>query len=534
MKKIALLALLPMLLCFSCQKNTKQSTVSNQPNNGLNIYFGDLHNHCNLTYGHGDMRDAFEAAKVQLDFVSVTPHAMWPDIPGKDDPRLAWVIDYHVQAFDRLRKEGWPKYVAMTNEYNKEGEFVTFIGYEMHSMVYGDHVALCYDLDAPLTEGASVPDLKEKLKDKKAFVTPHHMGYQEGFRGYNWDFFSSEKTPFVEIYSRHGLAEDDLGDYPNLHDMGPRNYEGTMLYGLNQGYKFGVIGSTDQHAGYPGSYSDGLVAVIAESNTRDAIWNALENRHTYCLTGDKIKLDFRINEAIMGDVIQGAKRDITVNVDGQNFIDYVDIIKNGELFARIDAPRENEPIEGDMIRAKVKIEFGWNREEEPVHWQGALSISEGEIHSVTPCFRGFAYTAPQEGKKQAEDKTLVNRILNQNDKMVELDMYSTKNPNTLTAATQAVILDVTMPRDAKLTASFNGEEFSHTMQELLDGTYSHFMIGWLSEAIQFHRAATPSVTHISYTGVDTQPAKDTDYYYVRVRQRDNNWAFSSAIWVENR
>ena len=43
-------------------------------------------------------------------------------------------------------------YVTMTNEYNKEGEFLTFVGYEAHSMEHGDHVALNYDLDAPLVE----------------------------------------------------------------------------------------------------------------------------------------------------------------------------------------------------------------------------------------------------------------------------------------------------------------------------------------------------------------------------------------------
>jgi hypothetical protein len=73
------------------------------------------------------MRDAFEAAKGQLDFVSVTPHAMWPNIPGKNDPRLSWVIDYHTDAFKRLRKGGYQKYQQMTKEYNKEGEFLTFI-----------------------------------------------------------------------------------------------------------------------------------------------------------------------------------------------------------------------------------------------------------------------------------------------------------------------------------------------------------------------------------------------------------------------
>lgn len=515
------------------EKKTAPATETSLANDSMNIYFGDIHNHCNLTYGHGDMRDAFEAARQQLDFVSVTPHAAWPDIPGKDDARLSWVIDYHTSAFKRLRETGWKEYVKMTNEYNKEGEFLTFLSYEYHSMKYGDHVALNYRLDAPLVEATSIPDLKDKLKGEKAFVTPHHMGYQEGFRGYNWNFFKENKTPFVEIFSRHGLAEEDLGDFPNLHDMGPRNYEGTMLYGLNKGYKFGVIGSTDQHAGYPGSYGDGLIAVVAPTNSRADIWEAMEKRHVYCVTGDKIKLDFRINNAIMGDEIKGNKRNISVKVEGQNFIDYVDIIKNGKRLTRINVPFSSTESKEDQVRAKIKVEFGWNRFEEPVHWLGNLSISEGEIHSVTPCFRGAAYTSPQKDKIGKTDLhgTLVNRITGRTDKKVELDMFTTKNQNTLTAATQAVILDVTMPRNAKLTANFNGKTFSYTMDELLRGTYSNFMIGWLSEAIQFHRAATEEVYKVEYTITDDAPEKDTDYYYVRVRQRDNNWAFSSAIWV---
>ena len=500
----------------------------------MNIYYGDLHNHCNLTYAHGDMRDAFEVAKQQLDFLSLTPHAMWPDIPGREDPRLSWVIDYHTDAFKRLRAGGWAKYVSMTQEYNQECKFLTFIGYECHSMKYGDHVALNYRLDAPLVECDSIPDLMRKLKNEKAFVTPHHMGYQEGFRGYAWKYFNEEKTPFVEIYSRHGLAEDDLGDFPNLHDMGPRSFDGTMVSGLNQGHKFGVIGSTDQHAGYPGSYGDGLACVIAPSLTRDAIWDALANRHVYCVTGDKIKLDFRINKAIMGDVINAKDRKISVHVEGQNFIDYVDIIKNGQRMKRINAPSNNASINGNLIHAKVKIEFGWNRESEYVHWLGNLSLTQGTINALTPCFRGAAYTSPQ--KDQLANgyhfETKVNRVLAKDDKKVDLEMYSTKNPNTLTPTTQAVILEVTMPRNAKIVANFNGVEYAHTMQELLNGTKSHFMIGWLSEAIQFHRAATESVYIIDESFVDTEPSKDTDYYYVRVRQRDNNWAISSPIWVE--
>ena len=44
----------------------------------------------------------------------------------------------------------------------------------------------------------------EKFKGQKVFVTPHHMGYQTGYRGYNWDYFTEgDQTPFVEMLSRH-------------------------------------------------------------------------------------------------------------------------------------------------------------------------------------------------------------------------------------------------------------------------------------------------------------------------------------------
>ena len=113
-------------LLGSCVAGSKEAKKIMPTASNLKVFWGDLHNHCNITYGHGDMRDAFEAAKGQLDFVSVTPHAMWPDIPGANDPRLKWVIDYHTGAFKRLREGGYEKYVKMTNEYNKEGEFLAF------------------------------------------------------------------------------------------------------------------------------------------------------------------------------------------------------------------------------------------------------------------------------------------------------------------------------------------------------------------------------------------------------------------------
>ena len=496
------------------------------------MFIGDIHNHCNVTYGHGDLADALAAAAEQLDFASVTPHALWPDIPGADDERLGWVIGYHTEAFERLRRGGYDRYrIAMENA-NRPGVFETFVSYECHSMEHGDHVALFHDFDVPLVECTSVPDLRRRLAPYKCYVTPHHMGYQTGFRGYNWAAFEeSPQAPFVEMFSRHGLAESDQGDYDYLHDMGPRVWEGSIRYGLEMGHKFGLMCSTDQHAGYPGSYGDGRVGVFIPELTRDNVWEALGARHTCGLTGDRIKVDFRINDAPAGEVIRGADRRIYVNVEAMNHIDYVDVIKNGECIARLNAPHRTVVPDSDVIRAKVKVNFGWNREEEYVHWLGKLSISDGVIRDMQTCFRGAAFTSPQPGESQF--RTRVNHVVGRGDKHVDLDMYSSKNPNVLTPAMQGVILDVEMPRSGKIIADFNDRHYEHTLEELLAGSRAHFLRGWLSEAIQFERASTEPVFCVGHEMTDSSPERDTDYYYVRVRQRDGQWAWTSPIWVEN-
>lgn len=498
----------------------------------LKVFWGDVHNHCNVTYGHGDLSDALAAAEQQLDFVSVTPHALWPDIPGENDPRLNWVIGYHTAAFRRLREGGYEKYRRMIEAANRPGKFLTFVSYECHSMEHGDHVALFRDFDVPLVECTSVPDLKERLRGYACYVTPHHMGYQTGFRGYNWAAFpdNDPQTPFVEMFSRHGLAESDTGDYDYLHDMGPRVWEGSILYGLEQGHKFGLMCSTDQHAGYPGSYGDGRIGVYAPTLERETLWKAMGQRHVCGVTGDKIKIDFRINRGVPGDVIRASRREIYLNVEAQNAIDYVDLIKNGQCVARLNGPYRAAAPADEVIRTKVKVNFGWNREEEYVHWTGRLTLDGGTIDDLQTCFRGAAFTSPQPG--ETEFHTRVNRVVERDAHNVVLDLYSTKNPNVMTPAMQGVVLDITAPRTARLVAEFNGQRYEHTIGELLEGARAHFLRGWLSEAIQFERAQPEAAFCVGHRMVDTAPQRDTDYYYVRVRQRDGQWGWSSPIWVE--
>ena len=71
---------------------------------GLRPFYGDLHNHCNISYGHGSLSEALKRAKRQLDFVSVTGHAYWPDMPV-DDERVRFPGPEHLIGQDPLQLE---------------------------------------------------------------------------------------------------------------------------------------------------------------------------------------------------------------------------------------------------------------------------------------------------------------------------------------------------------------------------------------------------------------------------------------------
>jgi hypothetical protein len=515
-------------LLISSAGNSTVGQDKTAGDDNLKLFWGDLHAHCNITYGHGSMQDALEAATQQLDFCSIVAHALWPD-PPLADQRIAAVVEYHLQAFERLR-QNWTAVQDLNLQYYQPGKFIPILGYECHSMQDGDHNVYNTDHRAGIVEANSIANLKQQLQGTQALVIPHHIGYMKGYRGFNWDSFTeSDQTPFIEIYSRHGGCERDTGSYPMLHTMGPRSHEGTVEVGLQRGHKFGMMASTDQHGGYPGSYGDGRMAVYARELTMEALWEAFKARRIYGTTGEKIVVDFRLNNAWMGEAVsvQGG-REINLTVQGNDFLDYVDIIKNGKRLKRFSVPHTPIPPAGDTIRAKLRVEWGWNREEGYTEWEGVLELLDGRIIEATPCFRGLPVTGPQEGLAH---NTKVSRILENGASRCAFHSFTSRNPNTLTPTTDSIVLDVEMPKNAQLRVTVNGKTFQHTLAELLEGTRSHFLRGWLSEAVAIHRAVPVSGFLIEETITDNQPEQETDYYYVRARQLNDQWAWSSPIWV---
>ena len=252
----------------------------------MNVYWGDIHNHCGISYGYRSLENALTAAREHLDFCSVTGHAFWEDIPPRT-PELAFMVDYHERGFARLAAN-WETVRRTLEEANMPREFVTFQSYEAHSRRYGDYYIVSPSAELPLFRAGSPTELVDGLAPVPVIAVPHHVAYVPGYRGTNWETFSPSISPVVEVYSKHGCGMSEQAPYPYLHTMGPRDWRSTVRAGMARGHRFGFIASTDHHAGYPGSYGDGRLAVLAEQKTRAAIWEAILARRTYAVTGDKI------------------------------------------------------------------------------------------------------------------------------------------------------------------------------------------------------------------------------------------------------
>ena len=69
---------------------------------GYKNYYGDIHNHCGITFGYGSIENAIKNARERLDFCSVTAHAQWTDIPSPN-PEISLIIDFHKKGFENVQ-----------------------------------------------------------------------------------------------------------------------------------------------------------------------------------------------------------------------------------------------------------------------------------------------------------------------------------------------------------------------------------------------------------------------------------------------
>lgn len=494
-----------------------------------NLYWGDLHSHCSISYGHGSVEQALLRAKQQLDFCSITGHAFWPDMPT-DRETYADIIDYHNIGFARLARN-WQSLLDQQTQISDEGTFLALPSYEWHSGKYGDHNIYAAGPELPLQGAPDLPQLRNILAEQNAIAIPHHIGYKAGYRGINWKHYREDISPFVEIFSLHGCSLAQDAPYPMLHDMGPRDGGSLAEAGWKMGHKFGIVGGTDHHAAYPGSHGDGRMGVFATSLTRDALWEAFLNRRVYAATGDNIDARLFINDAWIGSEISApGTRHIQVAVRGMDKLDKVELLRNGRVIHRFfPQPAETQPSR----RYRLRLTWGWGRKDKLIDWNAKLTLSDGSITAVDTCFSGQPVVAPKEqvgDEEIPDDQDLPHALLERTDRTVTWRSITKGNPTMRHQTTQGLSLEIESALNSKLTVEVNGNRYEHTLAELIPAARSHYLQSWLSEAIQIGPAVPLEECQVE-DEISDEPENETDYYRLQASQHNGQWAWLSPIWV---
>lgn len=502
----------------------------------LKTFYGDIHSHCGASYGHGSLREALTNARMQLDFVSVTGHGLWPDMP-RNQPGMERRIRYHEDGFKKLAA-GWDAFCEESDAANREGEFVSFLGYELHSCADGDQTVMYRDGQGQILNTPGVPALREALaalnrQGVEAMCFTHHIGYKKGYRGINWRNFSNEVSPVVEIFSMHGCSEGDHSPYPYLHSMGPCDVESTYSTGLKMGHIVGVTASTDHHSAHPGSHGHGRVAVLAPSLNRQSIWEAIRRRRTVALTGDNVELHFSLNDALMGSVIEtpAASRHLNMAIKAGGAIRGIELLKNETVMQRFwPAIPEGVGTASGIVRAKVNLEVGWGSRGRPVDWRVRFGPRAGDILVAEPRFKGSDTVSPDE----TENEFCYSSWQQHDSRSVSFQTRTRGNSTPVTNGNQGFSLEVEMPATGIIDLEVNELRLSIPLLEILSGARSGYIGGYGTPAFRLS-AATAEFYELNTSVSDRADGEPLcngyDVYRVRIEQWNRQWAWSSPVWI---
>jgi len=488
------------------------------------LYWGDLHYHTAVGYAQGSLRRSLEIAREHLDFVAHTGHSQWPDMPTMpQDRHMKWVNGFEVM------KKAWPEVVALTEEFYQPGKLVTFLGYEWHHSHYGDYHLLYPSGQGELAYHDEAAELQQHAKEAGAMLIPHHVAYARDWRGFNWEHFDPEVSPVVEVFSEHGETLSDRTIFPMIrHSNGGISTANTVAYQLERGLRAGFTASTDDHFGYPGAWGEGLTGIWAEELTREALWEALWKRHCYAVTGDRIRLEFTLNDAPMGSEIPLAgRRNININVEAPDELDVIEVIKNGHVIHREYGGAEISTDHWPEV-VKTRLEYGWGPwaaldMARVCDWDIQMEVKGGRLRTAVPCFQ----SGPME-----EDRR--DRILSRGDGSVHWQSFTSRREAFAERASKHMILELAGAPDTRLEISLSQPRemsYSVTLAELAEASHIQFTGGFTSESVLIHRLVGPErfARRFSFVDDDSQPG----YYYVRVRQSNGQMAWSSPIYVSS-
>jgi hypothetical protein len=342
---------------------TNPIVVKRKIKNGL--FWADIHGQSEETIGTNTIEQYFKFAR-DLAFVDICGHQ------GNDF---------------QITDEFWQTINETTRRFNRPGKFVAFPGWEWsgNTGLGGDRNVFFKNeggiisrssralVDAEQSKepcSSTVEELFKRMRavDQDVMLVPHVGGRYADLARHD-----EKLEPVVEVHSAWGTFEWMLDD------------------AFRNGYRIGIVANSDGHKGRPGasypgastfgSYG-GLTCVIADKLTRDAVWQAYQNRRVYATTGARIVLDVTTNQGHqMGDVVKVTEDSIprfSISVAGTANIERIEL-RNA---SRVRRTFRRYAVDQLFMRLKILWQGATVRGRgRQVNWDGGLTIKNNRIRS---------------------------------------------------------------------------------------------------------------------------------------------------------
>ena len=455
------------------------------------LFWGDMHGQTRETVGTGTVAEYYRFARDRA----------WVDVASWQGNDFQ-VTDAH-----------WGEVCDETKRFHEPGRFITFLGYEWSGLTPagGDHNIYYLKDDQPIhrsahwqihdgsseeTDRYPISALWETFRGRDDVMAIAHVGGRYG----NFDFYDPEIVRAVEIHSHHGTFEWFAED------------------AMRRGMVVGIVAQSDDHSGRPGLSAPlrplardfatfdvygGYTGIYAEELTREGIWEALRARHCYATTGQRILLDVRCGDRMMGDVVEdvGDVR-LSIRAVGTAPLLDVEVRRDAEVVYR-------HPFAGDADADWVRVEWSGVRvksRQKKVDWDGEISVQGGVIED----FRAYAFDQPDQGVARVSTS--------------ELEVRSTTSGDI-----DGVFLKL---GGDDPTISFEARPGRFTVKVGdLGPIPSVFDAGGVNQQVRFSRCAPEGrPLDVAFEFHDPDPPAGQHAYWVKLVQVDGHMAWSSPVF----
>lgn len=323
---IALEALPATIKAYAVYDGMIDSAISTfsyteRENSEYGIYFGQLHSHTTNSDGAGTLDEAYNYAKneADVDFLAVTDHSNSFD------------NDLTESMGNGETSTKWNNGKDAADKYTDED----FVGIYAYEMTWSNGTGHINTFNTPGFESRNKTEYKQsdalktyynQLKNfPSSFSQLNHPGTTFGdFNDFaHYDAEIDELISLIEVGNGEGLVRGS-GYFPS--------YE-YYTRALDKGWHVSPTNNQDNHKAKWGNANTARTVILADSLTRENVYDALVNRRTYATEDDNLKINYTLNGEVMGTILQDKPATVNIKVELEDpdneAIGTVSVISNG-------------------------------------------------------------------------------------------------------------------------------------------------------------------------------------------------------------